>query len=104
MTSQESGAKIDNVEVAQVNKSEGARGIQHVKQIQTVMCRSGNLQQSNNVEVQVTWIYHRYPDWKQVKLVGCIVEMENASTNTEYTIEDTTGRLKVTVAHFSLLA
>ncbi|CAM9306001.1 unnamed protein product [Ascophyllum nodosum] len=51
MTSQESGAKIDGVEVA------------------------------------------------QVKLVGCIVEMENASTNTEYTIEDTTGRLKVKIFH-----
>lgn len=32
---------------------------------------------------------------RQVKLVGCIVELEDASTNTEYTIEDTTGRLKV---------
>lgn len=31
----------------------------------------------------------------KVKLVGCIVEMDDASTNTEYTIEDTTGRLKV---------
>lgn len=31
----------------------------------------------------------------QIKLVGCIVELEDASTNTEYTIEDTTGRLKV---------
>lgn len=27
--------------------------------------------------------------------MGCIVEMDDASTNTEYTIEDTTGRLKV---------
>eukprot|EP00904_Undaria_pinnatifida_P010329 jgi/Undpi1/6426/HiC_scaffold_20.g08907.m1 len=38
-------------------------------------------------------------DVNQVKLVGCIVELEDASTNTEYTIEDTTGRLKVKIFH-----
>lgn len=31
----------------------------------------------------------------KIKVVGCIVEIDDASTNTEYTIEDTTGRLKV---------
>lgn len=39
---------------------------------------------------------------KQIKVVGCIVEIEDASTNTEYTIEDTTGRLKVG-GHFVVL-
>ena len=41
---------------------------------------------------------------RQVKLVGCIVELEDASTNTEYTIEDTTGRLKVISATMASLA
>eukprot|EP00752_Nemacystus_decipiens_P010313 g9188.t1 len=38
-------------------------------------------------------------DVSQIKLVGCIVEMEDASTNTEYTVEDTTGRIKVKMFH-----
>lgn len=38
-------------------------------------------------------------DVAQIKLVGCIVDLEDASTNTEYTIEDTTGRLKVKIFH-----
>ncbi|CAM9459829.1 unnamed protein product [Ectocarpus sp. 4 AP-2014] len=38
-------------------------------------------------------------DVSQIKLVGCIVEVDEASTNTEYTVEDTTGRLKVKMFH-----